>query len=40
LGKRDEGIVMEANGIVFDANMAAVCVFQPKIDGLLLKGFH
>ncbi|CAD8090655.1 unnamed protein product [Paramecium sonneborni] len=38
--KRDESIVLENNGILFDANVAVVCVFEPKSNGLLLKGFH
>ncbi|CAK56980.1 unnamed protein product (macronuclear) [Paramecium tetraurelia] len=38
--KRDESIVLENNGVLFDAGLIAVCVFEPKSNGLFLKGLH
>ena len=38
--KRDESIVLENNGVTFDAGIMSVCVFEPKSNGLLLKGLH
>ncbi|CAD8098952.1 unnamed protein product [Paramecium primaurelia] len=40
LKKRDESIVLENNGILFDAGVVTVCVFEPKSNGLFLKGLH
>ncbi|CAD8204627.1 unnamed protein product [Paramecium octaurelia] len=38
--KRDESIVLENNGVLLDAGVIAVCVFEPKSNGLSLKGLH